>query len=153
MKVIVAGSRTIQDYNLVSTIISNTIHTYHISVDELVQGLAKGVDTLARSWALSNSIPPKDFLPKWDDITVPGALVRRNKWGKLYNVLAGHMRNEEMAHYVAANGGGALIAIWDFKSTGTKDMIHRAFNHKLFIYVYKTGSPNLVAIPLDTKDL
>jgi len=71
---------------------------------------------------------------EWDDITVPNALIRTNKWDKEYNARAGFQRNEAMAVY-----GDILISIWDGKSRGTRDMRDRAINHGLVVYIYNLG--------------
>jgi len=131
MKVIVAGSRHITDYQLVSQVISNTISKYNISVTEIVSGCADGPDTLGEQWALENGIKVEPFEADWNDITVPNALIKTNKWGKQYNARAGFQRNERMAEY-----GDVLIAIWDGKSSGTKDMIDRATKHGLLVLAY-----------------
>jgi len=131
MKVIVAGSRHITDYQLVSQVISNTISKYNISVTEIVSGCADGPDTLGEQWALENGIKVEPFEIDWNDITVPNALIKTNKWGKQYNARAGFQRNERMAEY-----GDVLIAIWDGKSSGTKDMIDRATKHGLLVLAY-----------------
>lgn len=133
MKVIVAGSRHITDYSLVSQIISNTISKYNIDVTEIVSGCAAGPDTLAEQWALEHNIPVEPFEAEWNNLDVPGAKIKTNKWGKQYNALAGFQRNEKMAEYA-----DVLIAIWDGKSYGTKDMIERAKKHGLFVLVYNT---------------
>jgi hypothetical protein len=117
MKVIVAGSRHITDYQLVSQVITNTINKYDIQITELVSGCAAGVDSLGEQWAIENGIKVEPFESAWDDLTVPNALIRTNKWGKQYNARAGFQRNERMAEY-----GDVLIAIWDGKSNGTKDI-------------------------------
>jgi hypothetical protein len=147
MKVIVAGSRRITDYPLVHTILDNTAITYRLFVEELVNGLANGVDKLARQWAVFHGIPPKDFPADWNNLTTPGAIIRTNKYGS-YNLRAGYDRNEAMAKYVESSGGGVLIAIWDGYSGGTRDMVERAFNHNLFVFSYKSGSENHIAVPL-----
>ena len=134
MKVIVAGSRHITDYQLVSQVISNTLAKYNIQITEIVSGCAAGPDTLGEQWALENGVRVEPFEALWDDLTIPGAVIKRNKWGKEYNVLAGYQRNERMAEY-----GDVLIAIWDGKSHGTKDMIDRAKKHGLFVLEYKIG--------------
>lgn len=134
MKVIVAGSRSITDYQLVSQIISNTINKYNIQVTEIVSGCAGGVDSLGEQWALENGIKVEPMPAEWDDLTVPNALIKTNKWGKEYNARAGYQRNEAMAVY-----GDILISIWDGKSKGSKDMIECATKHGLLILVYKTG--------------
>jgi len=134
MKVIVAGSRSITDYQLVSQIISNTISKYNIQITEIVSGCAGGVDTLGEQWALENGVKVEPMPAEWDDITVPNALIRTNKWDKEYNARAGFQRNEAMAVY-----GDILISIWDGKSRGTRDMRDRAINHGLVVYIYNLG--------------
>jgi hypothetical protein len=37
------------------------------------------------------------FPPKWDDINIPNALIKYNKWGKPYNARAGFDRNTDIA--------------------------------------------------------
>lgn len=134
MKVIVAGSRHITDYQLVSQIISNTIDKYNIQVTEIVSGCAGGVDSLGEQWALENGIKVEPMPAEWDDLTAPNALIKTNKWGKEYNARAGYQRNEAMAIY-----GDVLIDIWDGKSRGSKDMIACATRHGLLVLVYKMG--------------
>ena len=131
MKVIVAGSRHITDYQLVSQVITNTINKYDIKVTEIVSGCALGIDSLGEQWALENGIPVDPCPAEWDDLTVPNALIKTNKWGKEYNARAGYQRNELMAER-----GDVLIAIWDGKSRGTKDMISCATKHGLLVLIY-----------------
>ncbi len=133
MKVIVAGSRQILDYQLVSAVISNTLSKYNIQITELVSGCAGGVDSLGEQWALENSVPVNPFPAEWDNLTVPNALIRTNKYEKEYNARAGFQRNEAMADY-----GDILIAIWDGKSPGTKYMINTAKSKGLTVYRYIT---------------
>lgn len=97
VKTIIAGSRGIIDYSLVSQIIQD-----HPEITEIVSGLARGVDTLAKKYGEANNIPVKEFPADWDK----------------YKKLAGIIRNEEMAAYA-----DKLIAIWDGKSRGTEHMI------------------------------
>lgn len=128
MKVIIAGSRTINDIKL----ITKAIEASQFDITEVVCGDAKGVDLLGSSWAHLNDIPVKHFPADWSNIKVKGAQIRENKYGK-YNAKAGIMRNEEMAKYAGKNGG--LIAIWDGKSTGTANMILTAHRHCLKVFV------------------
>ena len=114
IKVIVAGSRTIQDYGLVKYCI-DTLQTEHsIEVTEIVSGTATGVDTLGERWAQENNVPIKRFPADW------------NRYGKS----AGYRRNEEMARYA-----NALLAIWDGESRGTKHMINLAEEQNLQVFV------------------
>lgn len=110
MKVIIAGSRDITDYNLVKLAIIKS----QFVIDEIVSGGAKGVDALGEKFAYENWISLKVFPANWD------------KYGKS----AGYIRNEQMAKYA-----DALVAIWDGKSPGTKHMIELAKKHNLKIYL------------------
>lgn len=98
MKVIVAGSRSIRDEELVR----EAIYDSQFGITELVCGMAAGVDKLAYRWALSNKLPVRKFFPNW----------------RKYGVAAGPLRNEQMAQYA-----DALVAVWDGSSRGTKHMI------------------------------
>ena len=101
MKVIVAGSRTIGDLDLVEKAIADS----GFKIDELVWGCAPGVDTLAKIWADNSSVPSKPFPADWI------------KYGRKN---AGKIRNQEMANYA-----DALIAVREKKSGGTTDMVKR----------------------------
>ena len=98
MKVVIAGSRSINSYDLVE----RTIQDSGYEVTEVVSGRARGVDSLGEHWAERHDIPVKKFPADWD------------KHGKA----AGHIRNAEMAKYA-----DAAILIWDGQSRGTKNMI------------------------------
>ncbi|KKL44497.1 hypothetical protein LCGC14_2365110, partial [marine sediment metagenome] len=118
---------------LVSAVISNTLSKHNIQITEVVSGCAGGVDTLGEQWALANGVKVEAFPALWDNLTVPNALIRTNKYGKEYNARAGFQRNDSMAQY-----GDVLIAIWDGKSRGTRDMIKNAKSRNLAVYVYIT---------------
>lgn len=119
MKVIVAGSRNITDKNVVGDAMQNS--GWDIEVSEIVHGGARGVDSLAEFWAWLFKIKCKIFYPDWD------------KYGKA----AGPIRNREMAKYA-----DALVAIWDGKSRGTKNMIEEAKKRNLKIYIHTIGGLN-----------
>jgi len=98
MKVIIAGSRSIEDWTIVATAIRNS----PFKITEVVSGGARGVDNLAESLADLHGMPVKLFPADW------------NKHGKA----AGPIRNKQMAEYA-----DCLIAIWDGESKGTSNMI------------------------------
>ena len=82
MKILIAGSRTINNIKLLLEAIK--LSRYQISKkDEIVSGGAKGVDTLGEIYAAKNGIKITVFKPNW------------NKYGKS----AGVIRNYEMAKY------------------------------------------------------
>ena len=112
MKVIIAGDRHLEDFNLLMDAIKHN----EFEITEVVSGCAKGVDKMGEMWANMHKIPIKRFPAKWE------------RYGKA----AGPLRNEQMANY--ADG---LLAIYDpNESKGTKDMIKAAKRHKLKIDEY-----------------
>ena len=127
IKIIIAGSRTFNNYQLLSSIVEHIINTklykkgYKHENIEIVCGMAKGADLLGAKFAEHNGFAIKNFPADW------------NTYGKK----AGYIRNEQMAKYSSYRKGyGALIAFWDEKSKGTKHMINLARKYGLKIFVY-----------------
>jgi hypothetical protein len=121
MKVIIAGGRNITDYSLVLSAIRESGFT----ITEVVSGMAPGVDTLAVQYAKENDLPLQQFWAEWG----------------FYGKSAGPIRNRNMAKY-----GEALIAIWDGKSRGTKNMIEEATKRNLPVYVLRTDEDRLATL-------
>lgn len=113
MKVIIAGSRTINNYLLVR----RAMRLSEFEVTEIVSGGARGVDTLGEKWAVRHGIPIKLFFADWD----------------LHKKSAGYRRNVEMAEYA-----DALVVIWDGASKGTVHMIDIMREKKKPVYVLRT---------------
>lgn len=115
MKLVVAGSRTITNYDFIKEKLDEFRKTN--SIDEIISGGARGVDTLACEYAIKNNIKFILFRADW------------NKYGKS----AGYIRNDIMA-----KAGDELVAFHDGSSKGTVNMIERmTFQHKkVIIYRY-----------------
>jgi hypothetical protein len=128
MRLIVAGSRKGFTKQEVFDGIEQFLTERNIGMTQLVSGDAVGVDTWGCLWATKNDIPIKHFPAQW----YPNG---SNKLDRS----AGPKRNSEMASY--ADG---LIAFWDGKSPGTKDMITKMEKQKnKFVKVYiKKQAPN-----------
>lgn len=109
MKVIIAGTRTLTDMQLVERAVKES----GFEITEVVCGEAPGIDTLGRQWAEQRGIPVASFPAQW---------------GK-YDKSAGRIRNAEMGAY-----GEALIAITT-GSPGTRNMIGIARSRKMPVYV------------------
>lgn len=120
MKLIVAGSRGITDYATVrQAIIDSGLWSLHKHTLEIVCGMARGVDLLGLEFAKSNSLKWHEFPADW------------NKYGKR----AGYLRNIQMGEF-----SDGVVAIWDGKSRGTKQMIDWAMEKGLFVYVHRVYS-------------
>lgn len=122
MKVIIAGGRDITDPALVF----EAIRASGFEIGEVVSGGAKGVDSIGEDWAIANGRPIKWFHADW------------TKHGRA----AGPIRNRQMAEYA-----DALIAVWDGKSRGTKNMIEEATRRGLKVYVHPTGALRFLKTP------
>lgn len=119
MRVIIAGSRTVTDYEFVKKVIEAS----GFRITRVVCGMANGVDLLGKRWAEENNIPVDKFPAKW----------------KLYGKSAGYKRNVEMAE-----NADALIAIQQNNSPGTMHMINIAKEKGLgaYIYTFNTNKEN-----------
>jgi hypothetical protein len=98
MKIVIAGSRTINDYKLLIEALKN----FPYEITEVVCGCAVGVDTLGETWATANNIKIKKMPANW------------NEYGKA----AGVIRNRQMAEYADAG-----LILWDGDSPGSKNMV------------------------------
>lgn len=112
MRTIIAGSRSIDDYE----IIDRAVRESGFEITQVISGGARGVDSLGEHWAKINRVPISVFKAKWDT----------------YGKRAGYLRNEEMAKQA-----DALIAVWDGKSKGTEHMVRIANNHNLKVFLFK----------------
>lgn len=107
-RIIVAGSRNFTDWHFFYKAMSDLFTTSFDYMDsEIVSGGAKGVDAMAKQFTavgIANIMktPYREFPANWE----------------LNGRAAGPIRNREMAQY-----GTHLVAFWDGKSKGTKNMI------------------------------
>ena len=104
MKVIIAGSRDITDYNKLLEAIKLALNE-GIYITEVVSGMANGVDKLGIKYAANNNLIVKEFPAQW-------------QCDGRYNPQAGLQRNFEMAKY-----SDAAVILWNETSHGTWNMI------------------------------
>lgn len=122
LRVIIAGSRDFNDYELLkkSAIEIITNKTLFPDLTVIVSGGARGADKLGERFAEEMGLEIARFIPDWDGL------------GKR----AGYVRNEEMAKFSVQDGNeGMLIAFWDGESRGTNHMINLAKKHGLEVHV------------------
>lgn len=131
MKIVIFGDRKINDMN----VLIEALEHFEIdikSIKEVVCGKATGADTLGEEFGNINNIKVTFFEPNWKDITVPGAKIGENKYGK-YNKLAGFTRNQQMVDY--ADIGIALQTNGD--TSGTQDCIERFKKSGKTVHIYR----------------
>ena len=139
VRLIVAGSRDYKDRDqfdrLIATKCQEIIKSGRIkSPSEIlfISGAApSGADRMLIDYCKDRSLNYKEYPADWYDLSVSNCVVRKNKKGRDYNVLAGHNRNQLMA-----NDATDLFAIWDGFSTGTLDMCERAEEKGLKVDVF-----------------
>jgi len=113
LKLIIAGGRNFNDYDLLKEKVDYYLKNTNESV-EIVSGKAKGADTLGERYAKENGYGLSLFPADW------------NRYGKG----AGYIRNKEMAEYATH-----CICFWDGESRGTKMMIDLAKERDLKVRV------------------
>ena len=101
MKIVIAGSRTIEDPEFVFAYIDEGLKVLGIECTEVVSGVARGVDRLGEEWAKKHDIPIQRFHANWE------------KEGKA----AGPIRNKKMAEYADAG-----IILNEGMSRGSENM-------------------------------
>lgn len=123
VNIIIAGSRTYSDYAILKLRCDNILNIYDKNKIKIISGGAKGVDTLAKQYAIDNNFEYNEFVPYWN----------------IYGKMAGPMRNEVMAKFATKNKNdiSILIAFWLNNSAGTKSMIQKAKLYKFNkIYIF-----------------
>lgn len=69
------------------------------SITEIVSGTARGADQFGEQCAKRLNLSITRFPADWDNLSVPGAIIKYTRYGKPYNAAAGPNRNEQMACY------------------------------------------------------
>ena len=110
-RVIIAGTRTFNDYKLLCDTMDHLLQNIDDEII-IIEGGARGADRLGKHYAQERGYRVRSFPANWE----------------LYGKKAGMVRNRRMA--IAASEGGAehggLVAFWDGQSPGTKNMIEEA---------------------------
>lgn len=112
VRIIIAGSRTFNDYDFLAATMDRLTHNMPDVV--VVHGGARGADRLGGIWASRRDFRTRLWLPEWDRL------------GRG----AGFARNVQMAE-----DADALVAFWDGASKGTGHMITTARGHGLRVQI------------------
>jgi len=93
-RVLVFGSRNYRDRRRLYGVLDAVHASDPISC--IIEGEMSGADRLAREWAESRGVDVDPYPADWDNVDRPGAVVKTNSRGKLYDAAAGPFRNERM---------------------------------------------------------
>jgi hypothetical protein len=117
MRVIVAGSRSFCSFRVLSATLDEFIGDARYGENiEIVSGGARGADKFGEVYAQREGFGLQVFPADW------------HRYGKR----AGMVRNELMAKYATH-----LVAFWDGKSAGTRNMIELGRKHGLVVKVVR----------------
>lgn len=126
VRIIVAGCREFNDYEMMKMVLDKHIDYYlyyeECTIDdiEIIEGECRGADLLVKRYAEERGYKVTGFPANWN----------------AEGLAAGPLRNQRMAMYAAEAGcNGTLIAFWDGKSRGTKNMIDCATKKNLLVYI------------------
>ena len=119
MKTIIAGSRSIDDYQFIEWGMEKAIKDGW-EITSVISGKAKGVDTLGERWAKGRLLEVLPFPARW-----------RKPGQTLFDPGQGKLRNVRMAMEA-----DALILFWDGVSPGSKSMMNCAAILKLPAKIY-----------------
>lgn len=112
---LIAGSRSVTDYQLVSRTIDRLIAPIRNKYDFLiVSGGARGVDSMAETYARQREMSLRVMPADW----------------KRYGKAAGYIRNEEMHRYISTFEHRGAVAFWDGQSKGTAHSFDLAEKYK-----------------------
>lgn len=114
MRIIIAGSRSFGDYELLKQEVDNFLKRYNCTNVTIVSGTARGADRLGERYAKERGYKIEKYPAQWN----------------VYEKKAGYLRNKQMAQVA-----DAYICFWNGKSKGTKIMIDLAKQYNLILHI------------------
>lgn len=132
----ITGSRSITSYDTclaaLNRLVELNLLPQDISNVKLYHGAAKGVDLTVKEIFDDNNLQSEAIPADWSNLDVEPCVIKYNRYGKAYNALAGINRNKTLV-----DKGDLTLAIWDGKSSGTKDAMNYAESQGKLALVYK----------------
>lgn len=126
-KVIIAGSRRFEDYDLLEQKCDQILSSIQ---DEIwvISGTAKGADRLGEKYAQKRGYYLLECPADWDNVSgKPSSEIGLNSQGKPYWKLAGLRRNEQMAQTADA------LILFNLGTQGSQNMLYNARKQNLKI--------------------
>jgi hypothetical protein len=113
MKLIIAGSRHLHPAaSIIDKHVTDLEEATGRQVTRVLCGMAPGVDTAGRKWAIAFDYPVDRHPALWS----------------VHGNAAGPIRNRQMAEHA-----DALLLIWDGESPGSRDMLRAANDRGLIV--------------------
>jgi len=122
MRILVAGSRSIRDYQLVARILRQVVPK---TTGTFIVGGAAGVDAMAETWGNTHGHQIERYRPDW------------RRWGKS----AGFVRNARM---LREGKPDMAVLIWDGKSPGTAHMKTLLVEAGIHTFVFCKGKAEVL---------
>lgn len=118
---LIAGSRSFNNFSLLARVCDKFIQRKASNKEIIIiEGGAKGTDSLAKRYARERKYECVEFSAEWD------------KFGKT----AGFRRNKEMHDYINSYPNRACICFWDGKSKGTAHNFDLARKNETPLLIY-----------------
>ena len=97
IRIMIAGSRGFNDYQLLKNTIDKVLADLNLTQENIidVNGEAKGADNLGGRYAKEKGYSIESYPAKWKDLNATPCKIKYNKYGP-YNCLAGMNRNVDM---------------------------------------------------------
>jgi len=139
MRVIICGSRIIKGPDGMQHVMDG-IQACPFEITEVITGGAEGVDELGDAWAKQAGIDRVIFPANWKGKGKAAGYKRNQKmawYARIFDTYGVHSEDgtksiEELPNKLK----GAVLAVWDGKSTGTKHMIEIAQELGLPVYIH-----------------
>lgn len=127
---LIAGSRTYNCYEEFCKACDFILRNHTNSTIHIIEGEARGADSLARQYALDRGYQLHKFPADW------------NTYGKA----AGYRRNEQMHKFISQFEHRGCICFWDGSSKGTQHNFGLSHMHNTKLRVYNYTSKSWVKV-------
>ena len=132
MRIAIIGSRSFNDGGLMEEKCDKILSSVAPKDIHIFSGGASGADSLADKYSQDRSFMFTRIPARWNDVEGKSESEIGKSGEKRYWKAAGAVRNSQLLENVEA-----VIAFWDGKSTGTKDMIAKATKKGVKVRVIK----------------
>jgi len=116
MKLIIAGTRELEDKKCVIELIDKVVKDYELDVTEVIEGECRGPDKFGREWAEKRGIKVTKYPAEWDYHGRQAGPIRNQKMSEVGDMLLAFVLNGQVC--------GIKDVVFEMHS-GTFDMINK----------------------------